>query len=242
MSMVVIIGTGGYALIEKWSLMDGLYMTLITISTVGYGEINELTQSGRVFTSFLIIFSMISLVYWTAGITSLLVSGDLSGDFQKRRMLKMISNLRDHVVVCGGGVLAQTVIMGLTRKQLDVVVITDQEDQVQNLKRLFPTLNVVFSDPKCELSLADANVLNAKYLVAALESDYDNLLITITGAGLGTNIQILSCAMTNELAAKMMKVGASEVICPMVLCGEHVISLISETAADQQGLQAPLQV
>jgi len=127
---------------------------------------------------------------------------------------------------CGGGVMARTVISGLIREAKKVVAIIEEPAQIELMRRLHPELSIVVADPKSELSLADANVLKAGYLVAAMESDYDNLLITITGSGLGTKIQILSCAMSNELANKMLKVGASRVICPMVLCGEHVTSLI----------------
>ena len=240
MSTVIVVGTTGYALVEGWQLMDGLYMTLITISTVGYGEIQELSFQGRVFTSCLIILSMISLVYWTAGITSLLVSGDLTGDFRRKRELKMISKLRGHVVVCGGGVMARTVIAELARKNTALVVIAEEEEDVKQIKRMFPELTVLQSDPKSELSLADANVLNAKFLVAAMEEDFDNLLITITGAGLGTNIQIYSCAMNNELAARMLKVGATQVICPLVLGGNQVSNLIHEESLEVK--QEPIAV
>lgn len=235
MSTVVVLGTTGYALIEDWRLMDGLYMTLITISTVGYGEIQELSFQGRVFTSGLIIVSMISLVYWTAGITSLLVSGDLTGDFRRKREFKMISKLRDHVVVCGGGVMARTVIASLYQQKTNVVALVQEEEQLNQLQRLFPDLLAIHTDPKSELSMADANILNAKYLVAAMESDFDNLLITITGVGLGTNIQIYSCAMNNELAARMLKVGASHVICPMVLGGNQVATMIQEQSTANAG-------
>ena len=225
-ALVVIVGTTGYALLEGWDLIDGFYMTLITISTVGYGEVRELTPGGRVFTCVLILLSMVSLVYWTAGFTSILVSHDLKGDIKRKRELKMISKMRNHVVVCGGGIMARTVITGLLRQRKEVVAIIEQESQVHSIKRLFPDLMVIQADPKSDLSLADANVLQAQFLVAALESDYDNLLITITGNNLGADLQVLSCAMDNEVAAKMLKVGATEVICPMVLCGEHVTSLI----------------
>lgn len=142
----------------------------------------------------------------------------------------MISKLRDHVVVCGGGVMARTVIAGLVRQSIAVVAVSQNEEQVKQLQRLFPDLIVLQADPKCELSLADTNVLNARYLVAAMEDDFDNLLITITGTGLGTNIQIYSCAINNDLAARMLKVGATEVICPMVLGGNEVASLIQNSA------------
>ena len=78
--------------------------------------------------------------------------------------------------------------------------------------------------------MADANAISAKYLVAAVESDYDNLLITITGKGLGTDIRVLSCAQSTELASRMMKVGADEVICPFIIGGEHVATLIDQPA------------
>lgn len=224
---LLVAGSCGYAVIEGWSLADSVYMTVITLSTVGYGETQELSQIGRVFTTILISAAVVLMACWTAGITSAIVSDDLSGAFRKRKELKMISQLFDHTVVCGGGVFAQTVIEKLVRQEKDVVVVTDDPEQVQRIKRLFPNVPVVEEDPTSEMAMFDANALAAKYLIVAAESDFDNLLITITGTGLGTDMKVISCAQTGELANRMMKVGADEVICPFVLAGESAVRFVA---------------
>lgn len=228
LAALLVIGTCGFVLMEGWQLLDSLYMTLITISTVGYGEIHELSRVGRVFASFLICLSMVLMVCWTAGVTSFLVSNDLSGQLLKKKELKMISKLANHIIVCGGGMMARTIVAGMIRNGKDVVVIANNDHQIELLRRLYPNLLMVTGDPTSEIALADANVLSASYLIAATECDQNNLLITIAGSGLGTDIKVISCSNEGELINKMRKVGASEIVCPMVLCGEHVISTVTQ--------------
>ncbi len=225
--ILIIAGTCGYILIEGWSVIDAVYMTVITLSTVGFGEVEELTPHGRLFTSLLITISLISMACWTAGFTSILVSGELSGRFQNQRERKMISAMKDHVIVCGGGVTALTVIARLTAAGKSVVAITNDAHEMDMIRRAAPEVPIVQDDPKSELALADANAISAAHLVAAGESDFDNLLITITGKGLGTGIRVISCAQSTELASRMMKVGADEVICPLIIGGENVADLIT---------------
>lgn len=139
---------------------------------------------------------------------------------------KMISQMNQHVIVCGGGVTALTVIGRLVAEGTDVVAVTDNEAEAESIRRIAPNMPVVQCDPKSEISLMDANVLSAKYLVAATDSDYDNLLVTISGKGIGSDIQVISFAHSTELASRMFKVGADDVICPLVIGGEHVAKLI----------------
>lgn len=225
-AILIVAGTCGYVLIEGWPLIDSIYMTVITLSTVGFGEVQELTPRGRIFTSVLITVSLILMACWTAGITSFLISGELTGRFQGQKEQRMISAMKDHTVVCGGGVTALTVISRLAAEGKSVVAITDDKTEVESIRRAAPEIPIIEDDPKSELAMVDSNVLSAKYLVAAVESDFDNLLITITGKGLGTNIRVISCAQNTALASRMLKVGADEVICPLVIGGEHVASLI----------------
>jgi voltage-gated potassium channel len=223
----LIVGTIGYLFIEGWPLLDAMYMSIITLSTVGYGETQELSETGRVFTTALIAISMMCMAFWTAGITSIIVGGELTGKFRKQKEAKMISQLSNHTIVCGGGLMARTVINQLCQEGKDVVAVMGSENDIALMQRLYPNLLIVHGDPKSELALADANAINADFLVAAVESDYDNLLITITGKGLGTDIKIISCAQGNELASRMHKVGADKVICPFVLGGEQAAKMIA---------------
>ena len=223
----ILVGTCGYVLLEGWPVLDSLYMSVITLSTVGYGETRELSEGGRIFTTALIGISVVSMAWWTAGITSMYVGGELSGSFRKQREAKVISNLSKHTVVCGGGLLARTIIDRLRCQGKNVVAIIGCDEELSLVRRLYPDLLVIEGDPKSELALADANAMAADFLIAAAESDYDNLLITITGKGLGTGIKIISCANGNELASRMLKVGAHEVICPLVLGGQQAAELVT---------------
>ena len=224
---LLIFGTCGYVMIEGWSVFDSMYMTIITLSTVGYSETRELSSTGRLFTSILITMSVVSMACWTAAITSVLVSGDISGNFKRKKERSMIKKMKGHTVVCGGGIMGRTVIASLLMQNKDVVLIANDPEHVNVLRRLHPELIIVESDPKSELALADANALRARHLIAATESDYDNLLITITGKGLGTKIKIIACAQGNELITRMYKVGADEVICPLVLSGETAAKMVA---------------
>ncbi|MEM7454620.1 MAG: potassium channel family protein [Planctomycetota bacterium] len=221
-------GTCGYVLIEGWSVFDAVYMTMITLSTVGYGETQELTTSGRAFTSVLIACSVLCMACWTAGITSVIVSGELSGSFRRKKEKKMIRDMNGHTIVCGGGLLARTVVDKLRREQKQLVVITDDDtEEISQMRELYPEVPFIEGNPQSELLLAEAGILKASSLVAALDSDFSNLLIAITGRGISEKLQVICCAKGNELASRMFKVGANEVICPQVLGGEQVADLIA---------------
>jgi voltage-gated potassium channel len=224
---LVLCGTCGFVLVEGWSLFDSFYMTVITLSTVGYGETNELSETGRLFTMFLIFGSMICVACWTAGITSLIVGGDMSGAFLQRRNLKMISQLFQHTVVCGSGLMAQTLVDKLVRSRQPVAILSNDTPSNSQLRKIYPSVPVIEGNPTSEMALFDANVLNAKYVVAALDSDYDNLLIAITCKGLGTDVKVLARADSADLASRMLKIGVDQVISPFELGGNHAAQLIA---------------
>ncbi|MEL6107465.1 MAG: potassium channel family protein [Planctomycetota bacterium] len=225
--IVLLIGTIGFVLIEGWPVDDSLYMTVITLSTVGYGEVQELTPKGRMFASALISISFVLVACWTSGFTSILVSGEVTGRFQNQRERKMISKMKGHAVVCGGGVSALTILHHLSLAGKDVVIITDDPKQIEMIRRTSPQTPVIEADPISEMALIDSNALSAGYLVAATESDHNNLLITISGKGLGTDVRVISFAHSTDLASRMFKVGADEVICPFVSSGEKVAEMIN---------------
>ena len=230
-AILLLLGTMGFVLIEGWPVADSVYMVIITMSTVGYGEVQDLTPVGRMFASGLITVSIVLMACWTAGITSFLVSGQLTGQFQRRRDQKMIHQMKDHVVVCGGGTTALTVIQQLVMQGKSIVAIANDPAEMRAIKNISSEIPVIEDDPKSELALIDSNVLNAAHLVAAAEDDYDNLLIVITGKGLGVDIRVISFAQSTELASRMFKVGADDVVCPLVIGGEHVANLIKESSA-----------
>jgi len=223
---LVVFGTTGYVLIEGWSPLDGFYMTVITLSTVGYGEIQTLTPPGRYFTAALIFFCLVSMTCWTAALTSFIVESDLQGSFLRRRTLKMVAQLKKHTIVCGSGLMAQAVIERLVRARQPVVVVSDNPEEIKQLRKRFRRLLIVEGKATDELTLAEANVLEAKNVVAAMESEIDNLLIAITCKDMGRDIAVFARSNDITIANRMRKAGVDEVISPCQLCGDRVAQLI----------------
>lgn len=227
--LLVAAGTLGYAYLEGWPIDDGFFMTVITFSTVGYGETNELTTAGRIFTSILIFFCLVATTCWTATLTSFVIENDLSGHFVRRRMSKMIEQTKGHTIVCGSGPTAHAVIERLLKKRIPVVVVDGDKKRVEALCRRFRRLMFVEGDPTSELALAKANIMTASNVIAALESEMDNLLIIITCRDIGENIAVYAQSNDASIASRMRKVGVDEVISPVQLCGDRMVDLIVTT-------------
>lgn len=230
---LILFGSVGYMLLEGWDFADGFFMTVITLSTVGYGETNELTSTGRWFTSMLIVMCFIGMTAWTATLTSFFVDADLGGHLLLRRMEKMISKLHGHTIVCGTTPLAQVVIEKLARARQHVVVVDDNKEELELIRRRFGKVMTVEGSPTDELSLAKANVIQAKFVVAALPVDLDNLLISITCNDLRSDIVVLAESDNWTIANRMRKAGVEEVISPSEICGTKITSMITATESNE---------
>jgi len=231
--MLICVGTLGYCWLEGWSFSDGFYMTVITISTVGYTEIGELSPSGRAFTSGLILVSIVCMAYWTARITSVLIEGDLSGAFRAKRMKRMARKMRDHVIVCGSGIYAQSITDTLYRQSREMVIVTDHAQGATLMAARFPGTPLIQGSPTEEIALAQAGITRASHVVAATEVCIDNLLISMTCKQLNPSLQVFSFSLDVKLASRMMKVGVDQVICPHVLGGDRVAELINRNKPSQ---------
>lgn len=230
LSLLMIVGSVGYAILEGWSLADGFYMTLITLSTVGYGETHELSDQGRWFTSALIVTCVVGMTFMTAALTSLIVENDLSGRHIRKRMLKMISKLKNHTVVCGCGKMAEAVIERLMQQDVELVVVGEDRVRLNALGQRFRNLITLEGDPTNELLLAKANVLRAENVVAALESDVDNLMICITCSDMGRDVSVHARSNDTSIANRMRKSGAKNVVSPSRLCGDFIANSIAEVS------------
>jgi len=226
---VVLGGAIGYTLIEGWSLPDGFFMTAITVSTVGYGETQPLTPAGRSFTAFLIGASVIVMTCWNAALTSFLVDGDVSGRYTRRRNLRMIAELNGHTIVCGTTNMARAVIDRLVRKRVKVVVVGADKEALGELQRSYRRIHTITGCPTSELVLAKANVVKAAAVVAALDSEVDNLLVGITCKDLGTSVRVLARSETSVVANRMRKAGVDDVICPPQICGDRVFDILQQS-------------
>jgi len=225
--LITVFGTLGFVWVENWNLADSFYMTVITMSTVGFSETRELSAVGRAFTSLLIFLSIIGMSCWTASITSAFVSGDLSGTFTAKRTRNMIQSFYDHTIVFGSCTMAATVIDRLSRAGQKIVLIDNDVDQVKTIQSKYPEVMVIHCSPKSEMALADANVFQAKNVVSVLESEFDNLLIAMSVKELDPDIFVITRANDPKVASRMLKTGVDEVICPSQLSGDRVADLIA---------------
>ena len=223
----VVVGSCGYSLVEGWQLADGVYMTVITLSTVGYGETHDLTAAGRVFTSLLILFGLVVMTSWTACLTSILVEGDLTGRYERRKLNRMIKKISGHTIVCGSGLLSQAVVERLVQKGMPAVVVCKETADKERLDARFPQVPVLVGDATNDLTLSRAGVARARHVVAATESEVDNLLIAISCKDLGRAISVIARSDSSQVASRMRKAGVDEVICPLDLMGARVAELLT---------------
>lgn len=226
-ALLVLIGSLGYVVIEGWSASDGFFMTVITLSTVGYGETQALTPHGRSFTSGLIFLSIIGMTWWSAALTSLIIEKDLGGSLQRKRMKKMIDDLKGHTVVCGAGQMAEAIIERLARAHIPVVLVDGDAVRLSELKQRFRNLLTVEGNPTDELVLSRANILTARHVVAATDSEIDNLLISITCKDMGQGVRVIARSNDFTVSNRMRKAQVDEIISPCQICGDRIADLIT---------------
>lgn len=222
----VVMGTLGYWAIEGWPITDSFYMTIITMSTVGYGEARELTPIGRCFTTYLIVMSIGAMAMLTATFTSFIVENDLQGNFLRRRTMKSIAKLKGHTIICGSSPMAEAVIDRLMKKRQDVVVVDDNSERLEELRSRWRRLLVIEGKATNELTLANANILEARHVVAALPSEMDNLLVAITCKDMGQHVKVLAQSNDCTIANRMRKANVDEVVQAGQIVGNHVADAI----------------
>jgi len=217
---IVIVGTVAYPLIEgeKWSLFDGLYMTVITLTTLGYGEIPEpLSKPGRTFTMVLALGGIFTLFYFATDIIRSVVTGELRELLGKERMDDQLKHLEDHTIVCGYGRMGKLVCDELERLKQPFVVIDTATSAGDWNYRMGLRIQ---ADATEDEFLRKAGIERAKALISVVGSDAANLYITLSARLLNPKLLIVARAEEEEAEAKLRKVGASKVISPY-LAGAH---------------------
>jgi len=217
---IVAVGTFAYPAIEgeKWTLFDGLYMTIITVTTLGYSEVHEpLSTPGRIFTIFLALGGIFTLFYFATDIIRSIVTGELRELLGKERMDDQLKQLEGHTLVCGYGRMGKLVCEELERlKQrfvvIDTATIVGEWDYKFGLR--------IQADATEDEFLRKAGIERAKALIAVVGSDAANLYITLSARLLNATLQIVARAEEEEAEAKLRRVGASKVISPY-LAGAH---------------------
>jgi len=229
--LVLVGGTVGYALIEGWGFLEALYMTVITITTVGYGEVRPLSQGGIAFTMILILTSVGMVTFIVVGLARIMVEGEIRKIFGRRKLEKKIGNLKNHYIVCGYGRIGSYVCKELAAKPVPFVIVEKNPEITQRLEE--ENCHYVHGDATDDQTLRKAGIESARCLVATVASDADNLYITLTARELNPNLQILSRA-TDENAEKILRTaGANKVVSPYLI-GAHrmAMALLRPTVVD----------
>lgn len=216
--LIILAGTLGYHLIEGWSWFDGFYMTVITLATIGYGEVHPLTVGGRVFTIGLIIIGVTLFAFLLSMLTQALVETGIASALGRRKVFKDINQLESHYILCGAGRVGIRIIDELQKKNVDYVIIERDEHAAEKL--LTRGHLVLIGDATDETVLEGARIKKARALITAASGDPENVYIVLTARGMNPNLYIVARANDQAAERQLTRAGANKVVSP-VLIGSH---------------------
>lgn len=215
-------GVIGYVVIEHWPVLDSLYMTVITLASVGFMEVHPLTQYGRIFTIFLILGGTGILVYGVSTFIAFVVEGELTDTLRRRKMQKHIEALTNHYIICGAGQSGKYIIEEMIKMLKEFVVIEKNLDTAKSLGN--QNTLYVHGDATHNSSLQAAGIERARGLVTTLHSDAENLLVVFTAKRLNPKIRVISKAIEEESEQKIRMAGADSVVMPNFIGGLRMAS------------------
>jgi len=221
---VLTTGVVGYMYFSGYSFTDALYMTVITVSTVGFSEVEPLNDQEKLFTIFLITISIISFGYTVSAFTEYIISGQLFQQLKLKKVQKKIEKLNGHTIICGFGRNGKQSMIKLQNYKKDFVIIEKAEEIINDID-LQGFLNVK-GDATTDEVLIKAGIKGADNLITALPSDADNLFVVLSARQLNANCRIISRASNESSYSKLKIAGADNVIMPDKLGGDHMASLV----------------
>lgn len=224
LSVTVAIGTVGFMLIEHYSWFDAFYLTLSTITTIGYPEPRPLSHSGQVFNSFLIVFGVSAVFVAVGAMTQTIIELELQGIFRERRKKKMIHQLHDHFIVCGYGRVGRNASIEFQRTGAAFLVIDRNEQRAA--KATSAGMLAMTADATQDDCLREAGVLRAKGLIAALPSDAENLFIILSAKTLNPHLTVVTRASEEEAGEKLRRAGADTVLTPFSRAGRQLADVL----------------
>jgi len=233
------IGTIGFTVIDHYPPFDAFYMTLTTMTTVGYGEVHPLSQAGRVFNSFLIIFGVTTILIAIGAMTQTIIELEFGDAFVRRRNKRMIDQLKDHFIICGYGRVGRGAAEELLHAGVPFVVVDSSPERAE--RAMTAGMLAVAADATRDETLHQVGIERARGLVAALATDADNLFVLLSAKGLNPRIYVAARAAEEGAEEKMRRAGANSVFAPYALTGHrlaqallrpHVVQFLDFTTKD----------
>lgn len=228
---VVITGVIGYMVIEDWDFVSSFYMVVITLSTVGFMEVHQLSEAGRVFTAFLIIGGVGSFLYMAAAFSQILVEGRLQILWGKRKMMKEIGKLKDHFIVCGYGRIGSIVTQEIMGEGHAVVVVEQNPELIERMEQ--DGILCVEGDATSDEILLSVGLQSARSLISALSSEAANVYVTLTARQLNPELIIIARAGNKSHISRLELAGADRVVLPHFIGGVRMAqSVLRPTATN----------
>ncbi len=221
---VIAFGTFGYAMIEDWQAFDALYMTIITLATVGFREVHELSPEGKIFTIVLIISGTGIIAYTLSSLIQFTLEGQLRKILGRKKLESRIGKLRDHYIICGYGRIGHLICREFQSRPTPFVIVEQNPNHIERLER--EGYMYVEGDATDDETLQAAGIEHAKGLITAVTSDTDNVYITLTARGLNPKLFILARAGEEGAEKKLMRAGASKVISPYTIGASRMAQAI----------------
>ncbi|RLC29881.1 potassium channel protein [Candidatus Woesebacteria bacterium] len=218
--VVVVTGTIGYQLIEGWSFLDSIYMVIITLFTVGFQEVHSFSQFGRVFTIFIIVVGVGTAVYAASLLVEIIVEGEILGYGRRRKMEKIINEMKDHYIICGFGRTGHQVAEEFDAARVPYVVVDRKQKTEEELGS--KGIPYIIGDIINDNNLVEAGIKTAKGLISAADSDVANVFVTLSARALNPELYIVARASEIEVENKLKMAGANRVILPYYISGKRI--------------------
>jgi voltage-gated potassium channel len=215
--LVLTFGTAGYVVIEGWNTFDALYMTITTVTTVGYGEIHPLSRAGRVFNIGVVIFGVATVLYTFSFLMARLVEGDLHERWVRRRLKRMLDELDNHFIVCGYGRMGHIIAQEFARQSVPFVLVERDPDRMH--EAIEAGFLAVEAEARSEQVLKRIGIERARVFIAAVSTDAENVYAVLTARLLRPDLFIIGRAETDDAKGKLIRAGADRVLSPYLIGG-----------------------
>ncbi len=228
--VAVVLGTSIFHVIEGWSILDSLYVTVQTVTTVGFGDISPATRLGRAFATVFMLVGVGVVLYALTSTVQSIVQSQLLEAFGQRRLSKKMSKLQDHLIICGAGRVGSNLVRNLLGSGETLIVIENDPHRTTELTEL--GVMVMVRDATLEETLREAGVERARGLAACLPDDADNVYVVLTARGLNPKLHIVARAAEEQAETKLLRAGANRIVAPTIIGGHRMAVALTKPAVD----------